>query len=54
MVAVSVSKELKAVLPGLTLSCIECDVEVHEENVELWTEIEQQISALAADETRYR
>ena len=48
MVAVSVSKELKAVVPGLTLSCIECDVEVHEENVELWAEIEQQISALAA------
>ena len=48
MVAVSVSKELKAAVPGLILSCIECDVEVYEENIELWAEIENQAGEIAA------
>jgi DNA/RNA-binding domain of Phe-tRNA-synthetase-like protein len=48
MVPVSVSKELKSLVPGLNLSCIECDVLVHEENGELWSEIEKRTGELAA------
>jgi DNA/RNA-binding domain of Phe-tRNA-synthetase-like protein len=48
MVPVSVSKELKSLVPGLNLSCIECDVLVHEENGELWSEIEKRTDELAA------
>lgn len=48
MVPVSVSKELKSLVPGLALSCIECDVLVQEENGELWSEIEKRTGELAA------
>ena len=48
MVPVSVSKELKTLVPELTLACIECDVLVHEEYEELWFEIEKRTGELAA------
>jgi DNA/RNA-binding domain of Phe-tRNA-synthetase-like protein len=48
MVTVSVSEELKTLLPELVLSCIECDVLVHEEHEELWAEIEEKTNKLAA------
>jgi DNA/RNA-binding domain of Phe-tRNA-synthetase-like protein len=48
MVPVSVSEVLKSRVPELTLSCIECDVLVEEENEELWVEIEKRTDELAA------
>ena len=48
MVTVSVSEELKTLLPELVLSCIECDVLVHEEHEKLWAEIEEKTNKLAA------
>lgn len=47
MVTVSVSEELKSLVPGLILSCIECDVVVQEEFEELWSEIEKRTDELA-------
>ena len=40
MKEVSISQAIKNILPDLTLGCIECDVEISEENSELWREIE--------------
>lgn len=40
MKKVTVSQEVKNMLPGLILGCIECDVIISEENSELWLEIE--------------
>ena len=48
MIPVSVSEELKSLVPHLTLSCIECDVVVMEENEALWAEIEGKTNKLAA------
>lgn len=48
MIPVSVSEELKSIVPELILSCIECDVVMHEEYGELWSEIENRTGELAA------
>lgn len=40
MIKVGISKELKALIPELVLSCIECDVTVQEDNPGLWAEID--------------
>lgn len=47
MVPVAISEELKFRAPELTLSCIECDVVVQEENEVLWTEIIKKVAGLA-------
>lgn len=46
MTPVSVSDKLKAYVPGLVLSCIECDVVVHEENDRLWQDIKSKTDQL--------
>lgn len=48
MIPVSVSEELKSLVPDLTLSCIECDVVVLEKDEALWAETEQKTKKLAA------
>ncbi len=48
MVTISVSEELKNLVPGLVLSCIECDVLVHEEHKKLWAETIEKTNKLAA------
>jgi DNA/RNA-binding domain of Phe-tRNA-synthetase-like protein len=48
MVTVSVSEKLKNLVPRLVLSCIECDVLVHEEHKKLWAEIDEKTNKLAA------
>jgi len=40
MKEIIISQAIKAILPELTLGCIECDVVISEENGELWREIE--------------
>ena len=40
MKEIIISQAIKNKLPNLTLGCIECDVEILEENSELWQEIE--------------
>src|SRR5690554_6485222 len=51
MVTVSVLKKLKNLVPGLVLSCIECDVLVHEEHKKLWAETIEKTNKLAASLT---
>jgi DNA/RNA-binding domain of Phe-tRNA-synthetase-like protein len=48
MVPVSVSEEIKSLIPGLTLSCIECDVLVQEKNEALWAETDKKVTEVAA------
>ena len=48
MVPVTVSDELKTRVSELTLSCIECDVVVKEENEKLWAEMEDKTNEVAA------
>jgi DNA/RNA-binding domain of Phe-tRNA-synthetase-like protein len=48
MIPVSVSEELKTRVPELTLSCIECDVEVQNENMELRAEMDKKSGELAS------
>ncbi|WP_372947515.1 B3/4 domain-containing protein [Mariniphaga sp.] len=48
MIPVSVSEELKILVPDVTLSCIECDVVVMEDNKALWAETEEKTNNLAA------
>lgn len=47
MTPVFISEELRILVPVLTLSCIECDVLVQQENKQLWAEIEKKSSELA-------
>ena len=69
MIEISVSETLKKRLPGLQLSCIECDVKIHFGTAHLWEEIDlitreiqtdtslEQISsipAIAASRTAYK
>nr|WP_321356596.1 phenylalanine--tRNA ligase beta subunit-related protein [uncultured Draconibacterium sp.] len=69
MQSISISKELAKKVPGVVLSCIECDVQYQEQNSELWDEIEakieelnkslrveeiSQIPAIAASRTAYK
>jgi DNA/RNA-binding domain of Phe-tRNA-synthetase-like protein len=51
MTPVSVSDELLNRVPGLILSCIECNVVVEEGNDDLWSEINRKAAELAADYT---
>ncbi len=48
MIAVSVSEELKSLVPELALSFIECDVTLQKENDELWAEINKRTGKLTA------
>ncbi|WP_372933699.1 B3/B4 domain-containing protein [Mariniphaga sediminis] len=48
MIPVFISEELKTCVPELTLSCIECDVQVMEENELLWAEIDERVGKVAA------
>ena len=40
MTEITISQYIKEILPDLVLGCIECDVTISEENIELWQEIE--------------
>ena len=44
---ISVSPELKQKVPGIQLSCIECDVIIQEKNSALWSRVENKIEELA-------
>jgi DNA/RNA-binding domain of Phe-tRNA-synthetase-like protein len=44
---ISVSPELKQKVPGVQLSCIECDVDVQQKNSGLWAMVENKIEELA-------
>lgn len=46
MQRITISKELAQKVPEIVLSCIECDVEIQEQNDELWEEIESKIEEL--------
>ncbi|QIA08287.1 B3/B4 domain-containing protein [Draconibacterium halophilum] len=46
MQRITVSKELAEKVPGIVLSCIECDVQIQVQNNELWEEIESKIKEL--------
>ncbi|SHE79049.1 phosphoenolpyruvate synthase [Mariniphaga anaerophila] len=48
MVPVSISHDLKMLVPELTLSCIECDVLVQENTDALWTQIKGKTDEIAA------
>jgi DNA/RNA-binding domain of Phe-tRNA-synthetase-like protein len=48
MQKIIVSKELAARIPGLQLSCIECDVEVSPINEQLWEIIKNKVKEIAA------
>ena len=48
MTTISISAELKEKVPGIKLSCIECDVYVMETNDMLWDEIKNKIEELSA------
>lgn len=48
MTPVFISEEIRNRVPELTLSCIECDVLVQEENEVLWAETEEKMKKLAA------
>jgi DNA/RNA-binding domain of Phe-tRNA-synthetase-like protein len=48
MIPVSVSEEIKSLVPDIALSCIECDVVVLAENEALWAETEEKTKKLAA------
>ncbi len=47
MTPVIISDELKASIPELMLSCIECDVTVKEDNKTLWKQIERKSAEIA-------
>lgn len=47
MIPVTISKELKACVPNLTLSCIECDVLVDEKNEALWAETDKKAGEIS-------
>lgn len=49
MTYISISSELAGKIPGITLSCIECDVIVQKKNVLLWSEIEQKIIEISGE-----
>lgn len=49
MTTISISKELKEKVPGIQLSCIECDVYVMETNDLLWDEIRKKTGELSAE-----
>ena len=46
MQSITISNELAEKVPGVVLSCIECDVKFQEKNGELWEEIESKIEEL--------
>lgn len=46
---ISISEELKNKVPEMELSCIECDVEIHQKNEILWDEIQQKIVEISAN-----
>ncbi len=48
MTLISLSEEIRVLVPDLTLSCIECDVSVSEDNEALWLETEQKTSEIAS------
>lgn len=48
MTTISISEELKEKVPGIKLSCIECDVYVMETNDMLWDEIKNKTEELSA------
>jgi hypothetical protein len=48
MTTISISEELKGKVPGIKLSCIECDVYVMETNDMLWDEIKNKTEELSA------
>ncbi len=48
MKEISISSELKNKVPGIRLSCIECDVEVMGKDEKLWGEIEDKIKELSS------
>jgi DNA/RNA-binding domain of Phe-tRNA-synthetase-like protein len=45
---ISISKQLALKVPGLVLSCIECDVKFQSKNEELWNDILKKIDSLSA------
>lgn len=47
MTPVNISDELKACIPDLMLSCIECNVVVKEDNKTLWDQIEKKLAEIA-------
>ncbi len=47
MTSVSISDDLKASVPQLMLSCIECDVVVMENNETLWEQIDEKLAEIA-------
>src|SRR5690554_660636 len=49
MVDISISETIKKHVPGLQLSCIECDVKVHSETARLWEEIENITREIQSD-----
>ncbi len=48
MQKISISKELADKIPGLQLSCIECDVEMEPRNDQLWSEIIGNVKEIGA------
>lgn len=49
MTTISISEELKEKVPGIKLSCIECDVYVMETNDMLWDEMKNKTEELSSD-----
>jgi len=43
---IEISPELSKIIPELKLSCIECDIELQDKNLELWIEIEEKIKSI--------
>ncbi len=48
MQKISITNELAQKVPEVTLSCIECNVVVENENRELWQQIEEKIKSISA------
>ncbi len=46
MHSITISNELAEKVPGIVLSCIECDIQFQKQNSELWEEIESKIKEL--------
>jgi len=46
---ITISNKLASKVPGINLSCIECDVQLEEKNEILWGEIQNKIKELCAD-----
>lgn len=46
---IAISNKLASKVPGINLSCIECDVRIEEKNEMLWGEIQNKINELCAD-----